>query len=116
MQVETTAVRAARTSEARALGELVIGTHELIIELQECLAAGESFDNPKLTKIADRVFGGSRAQGKYTPRERPTPSKSPSTTTVRETRPRVAADGRNRKRLVSLRRLMQRLPRQTDRT
>jgi predicted RNA methylase len=69
MQVETTAVRAARTSQPRAFGELVIGTHELIIELQERLTAGESFDNPKLAKIADRAFGGSRAQGRYTPRD-----------------------------------------------
>ena len=69
MQIETTAVRAARTSEPSALGELVIGTHELISELQERLTSGESFDNPKLTKIADRVFGGSRAHGRYTPRD-----------------------------------------------
>jgi len=30
---------------------------------------GEPFDNPKLTKTADRVFEGTRAQGKYTPRD-----------------------------------------------
>ena len=34
--------------------ELVAGTHELVAELQERLRAGESFDNPKLTAIADR--------------------------------------------------------------
>lgn len=49
--------------------ELVTGTHELIAELQERLRAGESFDNPKLTEIADKSFGGTRAQGKYTSRD-----------------------------------------------
>src|SRR5258705_1239381 len=49
--------------------ELVAGTHELIAELQERLCAGESFDNPKLTEIADKGFGGTRAQGRYTSRD-----------------------------------------------
>lgn len=56
----------ARTESTTAL---LRGTAELIRELQQRLAAGESFDNPKLTKIADRVFGGSRAQGRYNPRD-----------------------------------------------
>jgi P-loop containing NTP hydrolase pore-1/C-terminal domain on Strawberry notch homologue len=55
-----------RTSQAT---ELVAGTHELIAELQERLSAGESFDNRKLTEIADKSFGGSRAQGRYTSRD-----------------------------------------------
>jgi hypothetical protein len=63
MPDQTTGMDAARTSE------LVAGTHELIIELQERLAAGESFDNPKLTKSANRIFSGTRAQGKYTSRD-----------------------------------------------
>ena len=37
-------------------------------ELQERLGAGESFDNPKLTEIADRSFSETRAQGRYTSR------------------------------------------------
>ncbi len=49
--------------------ELVAGTHELVTELQERLRAGESFDNPKLTEIADKSFGGTRAQGRYTSRD-----------------------------------------------
>jgi hypothetical protein len=49
--------------------ELVAGTHELIAELQERLRAGESFDNPKLTETADKNFGGTRAQGRYTSRD-----------------------------------------------
>ena len=49
--------------------ELVAGTYELIAELQERLRAGESFDNPKLTEIADKSFGGTRAQGRYTSRD-----------------------------------------------
>src|SRR3977135_701392 len=49
--------------------ELVTGTHELVAELLERLSAGESFDNPKLTEIADKNFGGTRAQGRYTSRD-----------------------------------------------
>lgn len=48
---------------------LLTGTSELIAELQQRLNVGEQIDNPKLTEIADRVFGGSRAQGTYTPRD-----------------------------------------------
>jgi hypothetical protein len=49
--------------------ELVAGTHALIAELQERLSAGQSFDNPKLTEIADKSFSGTRAQGRYTSRD-----------------------------------------------
>jgi hypothetical protein len=49
--------------------DLVTDTHQLINELQERLSAGESFDNPKLTEIADKSFGGTRAQGRYTSRD-----------------------------------------------
>ena len=54
---------------ARATTDLLAGTHELIAELQERLSAGESFNNAQLTEIAARCFGGSRAEGKYTPRD-----------------------------------------------
>src|SRR5215203_497546 len=43
--------------------------HELVDELEERIQKGESFDNPKLTETADRVFGGTRAEGKYTARD-----------------------------------------------
>ncbi|MCU1266182.1 MAG: primase traC (modular protein) [Acidobacteria bacterium] len=56
-------------TRTRQATELVSGTHELIAELHERLRAGESFDNPKLTEIADKSFGGTRAQGKYTSRD-----------------------------------------------
>ena len=63
MPNKTTAVCAARTNA------LVCNIHELITELEERIEDGEPFDNPKLTRTAERVFGGSRAQGKYTPRD-----------------------------------------------
>src|SRR5436190_19410743 len=44
------------------------GTLELIAELQTRIANGDLFDNPALTKAADRAFKGTRTQGKYTPR------------------------------------------------
>src|SRR5215216_3279574 len=43
--------------------------HELINELQERIENRESFDNRKLTETADRAFGGTRAEGKYTARD-----------------------------------------------
>ncbi len=49
--------------------DLIPGTGSLIVELIERLSAGECFDNPKLTALADRHFNGSRAQGTYTPRD-----------------------------------------------
>jgi hypothetical protein len=49
--------------------DLITGTQELISELQERLNAGEHFDNPRLTEIADKRFGGTRAQGRYTSRD-----------------------------------------------
>jgi len=49
--------------------ELSIGMHTLVEELVKRLTSGESFDNPKLIQIADQAFGGTRAQGVYTPRD-----------------------------------------------
>jgi len=63
MPIETTPTRRRRTTE------LTRGTHELVIELQARLNAGESFDNRRLTEIADKRFGGTRGQGTYTSRD-----------------------------------------------
>src|SRR5207244_8378064 len=63
MPDQSTGVCAARTNA------LVCNIHELITELEERIEDGEPFDNPKLTRTAERVFGGSRAQGRYTPRD-----------------------------------------------
>jgi predicted RNA methylase len=49
--------------------ELDTGMNNLVVELVRRLALGESFDNPKLTQIADQAFGGTRAQGVFTPRD-----------------------------------------------
>lgn len=65
-----------RTIPALAAGEpqstdsaLVAGTFSLIDEIQSRLKAGESLNNPLLTEMADRHFGGSRTTGRYTPRD-----------------------------------------------
>src|SRR5437764_5786041 len=63
MPDQSTGVCAARTTA------LVCNIHELITELEERIEDGEPFDNPKLTRTAERVFGGSRAQGRYSPRD-----------------------------------------------
>ena len=57
MPDQSTGVCAARTNA------LFCNIHELIAELEERIEDGEPFDNPKLTRTAERVFGGTRAQG-----------------------------------------------------
>jgi predicted RNA methylase len=42
--------------------------HELVLCLEEQLHAGASFDNPRLTAAANKIFGGSRGSGNHTPR------------------------------------------------
>lgn len=49
--------------------DLISGTQELISERQERLHAGEHLNNRKLTEIADKRFGGTRAQGPYRSRD-----------------------------------------------
>ena len=48
---------------------LLPGTTRLINEIHEHLDAGESINNPTLTEMADRAYGGSRARGTYTARD-----------------------------------------------
>jgi len=60
MPDNTIAICTARTSA------LYCSIHELIVELEERIEDGEPFDNPKLTRTADRIFDGTRAEGRYT--------------------------------------------------
>ena len=48
---------------------LYCGTHELIVELEERIEDGEPFDHAKLTRTADRIFGGTIAEVRYTSRD-----------------------------------------------
>ena len=48
---------------------LLDGTQSLIHEISARLAGDESIDNPMLTFMADRAFRGSRARGTYTARD-----------------------------------------------
>jgi protein strawberry notch len=48
---------------------LIHGTQELVDELVQRLKAGESLDNLKLKRLADKFFGGIRALGIYTSRD-----------------------------------------------
>jgi len=63
MPDQSTGVCAARTNA------LVCNIHELITELEERIEDGELSTIRKLTRTAERVFGGTRAQGRYTPRD-----------------------------------------------
>src|SRR6266536_323322 len=111
MPNKTIPVCAARTNA------LVCNIHELIAELEERIEDGEPFDNPKLTRTADRVFQGSRAQGKYTPRDAYDAVEIAVNNYLLEGHAAELMQVDVTQALASvLRPLMQRLPRQTDRT
>jgi P-loop containing NTP hydrolase pore-1/C-terminal domain on Strawberry notch homologue len=111
MPEQSTGVCAARTNA------LVCNIHELIIELEERIEDGEPFDNPKLTRTAERVFGGTRGQGKYTPRDAYDGVEIAVNNYLLEKHARELMEMDVTEALASvLRPLMQRLPRQTDRT
>ena len=111
MPEQSTGVCEARTNA------LVCNIHELITELEERIEDGEPFDNPKLTRTADRVFGGSRAQGKYTPRDAYDAVEIAVNNYLLEKHAKELMQMDVTEALASvLRPLMQRLPRQTDRT
>ena len=111
MPNKTTTVCAARTNG------LVCNIHELIAELEERIEDGEPFDNPKLTTTADRVFEGTRAQGKYTPRDAYDAVEIAVNNYLLEKHARELMQMDMSEALASvLRPLMKRLPRQCDRT
>src|SRR6266581_3821033 len=111
MPTKTTTVCAARTNA------LACNIHELIAELEERIEDGESFDNPKLTRAADCVFDGTRAQGKYTPRDAYDALEIAVNNHLSEKHARELMQMDVSEALASvLRPLMKRLPRQCDRT
>src|SRR5437867_1706773 len=111
MPDKSTGVCAARTNA------LVCNIHELIAELEERIEDGEPFDNPKLTRAADCVFDGTRAQGKYTPREAYDAIEIAVNNYLLEKHARELMQMDVSEALSSvLRPLMSRLPRQCDRT
>jgi hypothetical protein len=111
MPDQSTGVCAARTNA------LVCNIHELITELEERIEDGEPFDNPKLTRTAERIFGGSRAQGRYTPRDAYEAVEIAVNSYLLEKHARELMQMDVTEGLASfLRPLMHRLPRQTDRT
>jgi predicted RNA methylase len=111
MPHDTISVWTARTNA------LYCSIHELIVELEERIEDGEQFDNPKLTRIAERHFDGTRAEGRYTARDaydalEIAVNNYPLEKHARELMQMDVADA-----LASvLRPLLQRLPRQGDRT
>lgn len=111
MPDKTIPVCAARTNA------LVCSIHELIVELEERIEDGEPFDNPKLTKTADRLFGGTRAQGKYTSRDAYDAVEIAVNNFLLEKHAAELMQMDVSEALASvLRPMMRRLPRQTDRT
>src|SRR5712691_2849888 len=96
---------------------LACNIHELISELEERIEDGEPFDNPKLTRAADCVFDGTRAEGKYTPRDAYDAVEIAVNNHLLEKHAAELMQMDVTEALASvLRPLMKRLPRQTDRT
>src|SRR5258706_9435615 len=81
------------------------------------MGAEDPSDNPKQTKTAERVFGGSRAQGRYTPRDAYDAVEIAVNNYLLERHGAQLMQMDVTEALASvLRPLMKRLPTQTDRT
>ncbi len=102
------------TARTNALRDSI---HELVNELEDRIQNGESFDNPKLTETADRAFGGTRAEGKYTARDAYDALEVSVNKYLLEKHARALMQMNVCGALASvLRPLLKRLPRQSDRT
>jgi len=111
MPNNTTSLCTARTNA------LYCSIHELIVELEERIEDGEPFDNRKLTRTADRIFGGTRAEGRYTSRDAYDAVEIAVNNYLLEKHARELMQMDVCDALAAvLRPLLQRLPTQTDRT
>src|ERR1051326_482638 len=96
---------------------LYCSIHELIVELERRIEDGETFDNPKLTSIAERHFDGTKAEGKYTSRDAYDALEVAVNNYLLEKHARELMRMDVCEALSSeLRPLLRRLPRQSDRT
>jgi hypothetical protein len=94
--------------------QLMKGIPELVEELIKRLSRGESFDNPRLKRLADQFFGGTRINGVYTSRDAYDAAETAVNKFLLET---VAPQLKGMDRaLPELRALLARLPTQTART
>src|SRR5260370_9353887 len=94
--------------------QLTRGISEFVEELVKRFSAGEVFDNPKLKRLADQFFGGTRIEGVYTPRDAYDTLETAVNKFLFETMAHtfIGTD----KALPKLRALLARLPTQTART
>jgi len=111
-----TAVISAPTASASVDCELLTGTESLIEELHARLLAGESINNPKLSEIAERHFGGSRAAGAYSPRDAYDAMEASVSKLLESKAPELMMMSVPGALRLVLRPLTERLPRQADRT
>ncbi len=94
---------------------LIHGMRELIAELVNQFCAGESIDNPSLTKLAKQFLGGTRAAGAYTPRDAYDAMEVAVNKYLFTTRAAEFVDDETTA-FAELRTLAERLPTQADRT
>jgi len=96
--------------------DLLPGTTRLINEIHERLDAGESINNPTLTEMADRAYGGSRARGTYSARDAYDAMEAAVNMLLDVEAPELMAMNPPDALSETLRPLTERLPRQSDRT
>lgn len=119
-EVEPTPTDEAVTPEEAASPHMTIA-----LAVAELLEAGESIDNPTLTKIANEAFGGERGEGAYDPRDAYDAAEVGLNMVLRRSVTQIGGplvlegiiDYRNTDdTLDQLRKLQQQMPRQSDRT
>jgi predicted RNA methylase len=96
--------------------DLLTGTQSLIHEISARLAGDESIDNPMLTFMADRAFRGTRAKGTYTVRDAYDALETAVSRLLSFKAKELMAMSVTDALKSTLRPLVRRLPRQSDRT
>jgi hypothetical protein len=94
---------------------LVSGTSALIQNIYRALQSGESFDNPKLSAMADKAFGGTKLEGKYTSRDAYDALEAAVNKSILE-KGKKFLETDPKEALAAIRKSLAKLPRQTDRT
>lgn len=111
----TSPVPPATTQGAQDAREVVPGTRKMIDAIKAMLRAKIKLDNPRLTQIADRAFGGTRQAGRFTSRDAYDALEVSVNEFIAEDRPQIMREEPG-SALKYLRGVMQLLPNQTDRT
>ncbi len=110
------------TDEAATPEEAASPHMTVALAVRDLLEAGESIDNPTLTKIANEAFGGTRGEGAYDPRDAYDAAEVGLNMVFRRAGEPLAVLEQlvdfedSQETVAQMRRLMALMPRQSDRT